>query len=125
MFKIIKSVIENTEFKLEDILYKINKMYMEDILNEEEKNELDNLSNTVVITGGNGSGKSRFLKFLLKNFKLYIDGSNSDEVSFNVINDKDGPEEVLTSELAKSFSDDSSPSFINGVLAGVINGLEN
>ena len=27
-------------------------------------------------------------------------------------------------ELAKSFSDDSSPSFINGVLAGVINGLE-
>ena len=44
MFKIIKSVIENTEFKLEDILYKINKMYMEDILNEEEKNELDNLA---------------------------------------------------------------------------------
>lgn len=44
MFKIIKSVIENKEFKLEDILYKINKMYMEDILNEEEKNELDNLA---------------------------------------------------------------------------------
>ncbi len=73
-------------------------------LSSKFKNELNNLSNTVVITGGNGSGKSRFLKFLQKNFKLYIDGSNSAEVSFNVINDKDGPEEVLTSELAKSFS---------------------
>lgn len=44
MFRIIKSVINNKDFKLEDILYKINKMYVEDMLSEEEKNELDNLA---------------------------------------------------------------------------------
>lgn len=44
MFRIIKSVINNKDFKLEDILYKINKMYIEDMLSEEEKNELDNLA---------------------------------------------------------------------------------
>lgn len=44
MFRIIKSVINNKDFKLEDMLYKINKMYVEDMLSEEEKNELDNLA---------------------------------------------------------------------------------
>lgn len=44
MFRIIESVINNKDFKLEDILYKINKMYVEDMLSEEEKNELDHLA---------------------------------------------------------------------------------
>lgn len=44
MFKIIKSVIDSKDFKLEDILYKINKMYIEDRISEEEKSELDNLA---------------------------------------------------------------------------------
>lgn len=73
-------------------------------LNSKFKNELDNLSNTVVITGGNGSGKSRFLKFLQKNFKLYINGSISDDVSFKVTDNTNGVENFLTLELAKSFS---------------------
>ena len=73
-------------------------------INSKFKNKLDNLSNTVVITGGNGSGKSRFLKFLQKNFNTYINGSISEEVSFKVTDNKDGSEEDLTSELAKSFS---------------------
>lgn len=73
-------------------------------LNSKFKNELDNLSNTVVITGGNGSGKSRFLKFLQKNIKLYINGSVSDEVSFKVKDNTNRVENVLTLELAKSFS---------------------
>lgn len=44
MYKIIKNVIESGDFKLEDILYKISKMYVEDRLTEEEKDELDTLA---------------------------------------------------------------------------------
>ena len=44
MFNIIQSVINSKDFKLEDILYKINKMYIEDRISEEEKSELDNLA---------------------------------------------------------------------------------
>lgn len=44
MYKIIKDVIDSKDFKLEDILYKINKMYIEDRISEEEKSELDNLA---------------------------------------------------------------------------------
>lgn len=44
MYRIIKSVIENKNFDLNDISKKINKMYIENMITEEEKNELDNLS---------------------------------------------------------------------------------
>ena len=44
MFEIIKNVIKNTNYKLEDILYKINKMYIESFITEDEKTELDNLA---------------------------------------------------------------------------------
>lgn len=44
MYKIIKSVIESKDFKLEDILHKINKMYIEDKISEAEKSELDGLA---------------------------------------------------------------------------------
>lgn len=44
MYKIIKSVIESKDYKLEDILYKINKMYIEDRITDTEKTELDNLA---------------------------------------------------------------------------------
>ena len=44
MYKIIKSVIDSKDFKLEDILHKINKMYVEDKLTEVEKSELDNMA---------------------------------------------------------------------------------
>lgn len=44
MFDLIKQVIENKSYKLEDMLYKINKMYLESYLTEEEKTELDNLA---------------------------------------------------------------------------------
>lgn len=44
MYKIIKSVIESKDFKLEDILHKINKMYIEDKISEAEKSELDELA---------------------------------------------------------------------------------
>lgn len=44
MYKIIKDVIESKNYELEDILYKINKMWVESAITEEEKTELDNLA---------------------------------------------------------------------------------
>lgn len=44
MYKIIKDVINSKDYKLETILHKINKMYIEDKISEEEKSELDNLA---------------------------------------------------------------------------------
>lgn len=44
MYEIIKSVIESKDYELKDILYKINKMWIESAITEDEKKELDNLA---------------------------------------------------------------------------------
>lgn len=44
MYEIIKNVINRKDYKLEDILYKINKMWIESVITEEEKTELDSLA---------------------------------------------------------------------------------
>lgn len=44
MYEIIKNVIENKDYELKDILYKINKMWIESGITEEQKEELDNLA---------------------------------------------------------------------------------
>lgn len=44
MYEIIKSVIESKDYELKDILYKINKMWIESTITEDEKTELDNLA---------------------------------------------------------------------------------
>ena len=44
MYEVIKNVIESKDYKLEDILYKINKTWMESAITEEQKTELDNLA---------------------------------------------------------------------------------
>ena len=44
MYQIIKNVILSKDFELRDILYKINKMYIESTMTEEEKTELDELA---------------------------------------------------------------------------------
>lgn len=46
MFDLIKQVINSKDYKLEDMLYKINKMYLESYLTDQEKEELDNLART-------------------------------------------------------------------------------
>lgn len=46
MYEIIKSVIENKDYELRDMLYKINKMYIESAITEEQKTELDELART-------------------------------------------------------------------------------
>lgn len=50
MYQIIKNVILSKDFELRDILYKINKMYIESTITEEEKTELDELARTNAIT---------------------------------------------------------------------------
>ena len=44
MYKIIKNVKESKDYTLEDILYKIDKMYIQDRITEAEKTELDSLA---------------------------------------------------------------------------------
>ena len=44
MYEIIKNVIESGDYELKDILYKINKMWIESAITEEQKTELDNLA---------------------------------------------------------------------------------
>lgn len=44
MYEIIKSVINSKDYKLEDMLYKISKMYIENRITEAEKSELDELA---------------------------------------------------------------------------------
>ena len=44
MYEIIKSVINSKDYKLEDMLYKISKMYIESRITEAEKSELDELA---------------------------------------------------------------------------------
>lgn len=46
MYEIIKDVINSKDYELKDILYKINKMWIESAITEEQKTELDNLART-------------------------------------------------------------------------------
>ena len=46
MINAIKNVIQNKDYKLEEMLYKINKMYIESRITEQEKEELDSLART-------------------------------------------------------------------------------
>lgn len=44
MFEIIRKVILSKDYELRDILYKINKMWIESAITEEQKTELDELA---------------------------------------------------------------------------------
>ena len=44
MYEVIKNVINNKGYKLEEILYKINVMYVEGMITEEQKTELEGLA---------------------------------------------------------------------------------
>ena len=44
MYEIIKDIINSKDYELKDILYKINKMWIESAITEEQKTELDNLA---------------------------------------------------------------------------------
>ena len=44
MYEIIKNVINSKDYELRDMLYKINKMYIESYITEAQKTELDKLA---------------------------------------------------------------------------------
>ena len=44
MYEIIKNVINSKDYELRDMLYKINKMYIESYITEAQKTELDELA---------------------------------------------------------------------------------
>lgn len=44
MYEIIKNVINSKDYELRDMLYKINKMYIESYITETQKTELDKLA---------------------------------------------------------------------------------
>ena len=44
MFEVIKNVINSGNYELKEILYKINVMYVEGTITEEQKEELDNMA---------------------------------------------------------------------------------
>ena len=46
MYEIIKSVINSKDYELRDMLYKINKMWIESAITEVQKAELDDLART-------------------------------------------------------------------------------
>lgn len=46
MYEIIKNVIQSKDYELRDMLYKINKMYIESYITETQKTELDELART-------------------------------------------------------------------------------
>ena len=46
MYEIIKNVINSKDYELRDMLYKINKMYIESYITEAQKTELDELART-------------------------------------------------------------------------------
>ena len=46
MYEIIKNVIQSKDYELRDMLYKINKMYIESYITEAQKTELDELART-------------------------------------------------------------------------------
>lgn len=65
---------------------------------------LNNLNNIVIITGANGSGKSRFLKLLNRSFQNLKNTENSFDSPFKIIENNSDAETDLTPEIAKSFN---------------------
>ena len=67
MYEVIKNVINSKDYKLEDILYKINKMWIEGAITEEEKTELDSLARQ------NAKAENSYVPLQEQIDKLYAD----------------------------------------------------
>ena len=111
----IESLINNLENETNDIT-KEDKEYIKDIVTGiiEHKDKLDETIKKYLKEWT----MARISKTDLAILRL---------ATFEILYREDIPYKVSINEaveLAKMFSDDSSPSFINGVLAGVVSGLE-
>ena len=70
MYEIIKNVINSKDYELKDILYKINKMYIESTITEEQKTELDNLART------NANAENRYASLQVQVNNIYAEIDN-------------------------------------------------
>lgn len=73
MYKIIKNVIESKDYELRDMLYKINKMYIESNITEEQKTELDELART----NANAENSYAPIQEQIENINIRIDNLES------------------------------------------------
>lgn len=73
MYEIIKNVINSKDYELKDILYKINKMYIESAITEEQKTELDNLART----NANAENRYASLQVQINNICIELDNIKS------------------------------------------------
>ncbi len=65
---------------------------------------LSNLNNIVIITGANGSGKSRFLKLLNRSFQNLKNNESCSDRYFKIIENNSDTETELTKEIAQNFN---------------------
>lgn len=73
MYDIIKNVIESKDYELRDMLYKINKMYIESNITEDEKTELDELART----NANAENSYAPIQEQIENINVRIDNLES------------------------------------------------
>lgn len=91
MYEIIKSVINSKDYELKDILYKINKMYIESAITEEQKTELDNLART----NANAENSYASLQVQVNNIYTEIDSIKS---RLNTLEETEEPTEPVQEE---------------------------
>lgn len=85
MYEVIKNVINSKDYKLEDILYKINKMWIEGAIAEEEKTELDGLARE------NAKAENSYAPLQEQIDKLYVDMKEL-EARISLLEQEDGQE---------------------------------
>ena len=102
MYEVIKNVIESKDYKLEDILYKINKMWIESAITEEQKTELDNLARE------NAKAENSYAPFQEQIDKLYIDMKEL-EARISLLEQEDGQEVEEPTEPVEEYPEYVQP----------------
>lgn len=69
------------------------------------KGELNNLSKIVILTGGNGCGKSRFLKLLKEDFEKYKSGIYDTITAFKMSEEDTTSNKTIECDLTKDIAD--------------------
>ena len=102
MYEVIKNVINNKDYKLEDILYKINKMWIENAITEEEKIELDSLARQ------NAKAENSYASLQEQIDKLYIDMKEL-EARISLLEQEDGQEVEEPTEPVEEYPEYVQP----------------
>lgn len=91
MYEIIKSVIQSKDYELREMLYKINKMYIESAITETEKTELDRLARQNAVAENSYASTN----VQMKNIYKEIDDLKS---RVSLLENKDNTEEPAETE---------------------------